>query len=127
MNKKIKKMLFIESGILILILIALLAIKLGFIYSIPECIVHKTFGILCPGCQGTRCVINLVNGNFIDSFNYHPVFFVTIIYLMFVNLIFIINSFRKKEILTFLYPKMKFWIFFIIIITIFTICRNIVW
>ena len=125
MNKKIKKMLFIESGILILILIVFLIIQLGFVYLIPECIIHKNFGILCRGCQGTRWVINFSKGNFIDSFNFHPVFFVTIIYMLFVNLIFIINSFRNKEILTFLYPKLKFWIAFLIIIIVFTICRNI--
>lgn len=125
MNYKIKKMLLIEIGILLLGFITMAVIKLGLVYKIPPCIIHDKLGILCPSCQGTRCVISFMQGNFYDSFNFHPIFFLLIIYLFIVNIIFIINSFRKKEILTFFYPKLKFWIFFIIIIAIFTICRNV--
>ncbi|MBO5413745.1 MAG: DUF2752 domain-containing protein [Clostridia bacterium] len=125
MNKKLKKMIFIELGIVFLVLIIYIAIKTGIVSFVPRCIINKNFGILCPSCGGTRCVINFVGGNFVDSFNYHPIFFITIFYLIIVNVIFIINSFRKKEVSTFLYPKSKFWIGFIIILFIFTILRNV--
>lgn len=125
MNKKIKRMIFIELGILFLVLIIYIAMRTGTLNLIPRCIINEQFNILCPSCGGTRCVINFVQGNFSDSFKYHSVFFITIIYLIIVNIIFIINSFRKKESLTFLYPKSKFWIAFIIVVVIFTVLRNI--
>ena len=126
MNSKIKKMIKVELLILVLLLIIFTVIKLGLIFLIPECIIHKYFGILCPSCQGTRCVASFMYGDFIQSFNYHPVFFITMIYFIFVNILFIINAFRKKDILRFLYPGLKFWIVFLILIAIFTVLRNII-
>ena len=125
MNKKIKNMLLLELGIVFLVLIIFIIIKFNIIKYIPLCFIHEKFGILCPSCGGTRCVINFFIGNFKQSFLYHPIFFITIIYLGIVNIIYIINSFREKEIATFLYPKTKFWIMFLSIIMIFTFIRNI--
>ncbi len=124
-KNKIKNMLWLELGILFLVLIIFIIIQFDIIKFIPTCPIHRIFGILCPSCQGTRCVLSFIAGDFAASFTYHPVFFTTIVYLMTVNIIFIVNAFRKKEILTFLYPKTKFWIIFIIILGIFTIVRNI--
>lgn len=125
MNKKIKKMLILELGIIFLVLIIFIIINSKIVNYMPECIIHKHTGLLCPGCGGTRSAINFMQGNFKQSFMYHPIFFITFLYLIFVNFLYIINSFKKKEILTFLYPKEKFWKFFIIIILIFTLIRNI--
>lgn len=126
MNKKIRNMILIELGILLLVLIIYIAIKTGIVELIPKCVVNTYFHILCPACGGTRCVINFFNGNFANSFMYHQIFFIIIIYLIVLNIIFIINSFRKKEIAKNLYPNNKFWIIFIIILAIFTILRNII-
>ncbi len=125
MNSKIKTMLQLELGILFLVLIILIITKTKFVHLMPNCLVNTYFGILCPSCGGTRCVINLLQGNFAQSFLYHPVFFITIIYLILVNILYIVNSFKKKEILTFLYPKERFWIIFTIVIITFTIFRNV--
>lgn len=125
MNSKIKKMLQLELGILFLVLIIFIITRTKFVHLMPNCLVNTYFGILCPSCGGTRCVINLLQGNFAQSFLYHPVLFITIIYLILVNILYIANSFKKKEILTFLYPKTRFWIIFTIVIIIFTICRNV--
>lgn len=92
---------------------------------IPNCPIKENLHILCPSCGGTRCVVNFILGNFYESFWYHPVFFITIIYLLFTSVLFIVNLFKKKKVLTFLYPKAKFWIGFGIITFIFTIVRNI--
>lgn len=124
MEKKVKKMLWLELGIIFLVLIIFISIKYNIISLLPHCIINKTFGILCPSCGGTRCVLNLIIGNYRASFSYHPIFFITIIYLLLVNLLYIINSFRKKDIATFLYPKTKFWIIFVIILMIYTVIRN---
>lgn len=124
-NKKIKNMLILELGIIFLVLIIFIIVKLNIIKCIPPCFINEKFGILCPSCGGTRCVTNFLLGNFKASFLYHPIFFVTIIYLNIANIIYIINSFRKREILKFLYPKTKFWVIFLIIIFVFTLLRNI--
>ena len=108
MNKKIKKMLLLELGIVFLVLIIFTIVKSGIYQIMPKCIINSLFGIQCPSCGGTRCIVNLALGNFEQSFYYNQIFFITIIYLFFVNIIYIINSFRKKEILTFFILKLNF-------------------
>ena len=125
MDKKIKLMLKVELLIVVLLLIIFIIVKTGLVQFMPACPINAHLGILCPSCQGTRCVINFVQGNFVQSFLYHPIFFITIIYLFLANILFIINSFKEKEILTFLYPKTKFWLGYLVVILIFTVCRNI--
>lgn len=125
MNKKIKNMLLLELGIIFLVLIIFIVVKSNLIKYFPTCFIYEKFGILCPSCGGTRCVSNFILGNFETSFSYHPIFFITIIYLLIVNIIYIVNGFTEKELLTFLYPKTKFWIIFLIIIIIYTILRNV--
>jgi len=124
MKQKVKKMILLELGIIFLVLILFIIIKYRLYIYIPSCIVKEKFGIICPSCGGTRCVINLLNGNYIESFLYHPIFFITIIYLFIVNILYIVNSFRKKEILSFLYPKTIFWITFVIVLIIYTVIKN---
>ena len=58
MNKKIKNMLLLELGIVFLVLIIFIIIKFNIIKYIPPCFIHEKFGILCPSCGGTRCVIS---------------------------------------------------------------------
>ena len=125
MNKKIRNMLLLELGIIFLVLTIFILEKLDTIKYIPTCFVNEKFGILCPSCGGTRCVVNLILGNIKKSFLYHPVFFAMIIYLVIVNILYIVNSIRGKEIATYLYPKMKFWIIFLIVLVIYTFIRNI--
>lgn len=126
MNKKIKNMILIELGILLLVLIIYIAVRTGMVELIPRCVVNENFNILCPSCGGTRCVVNFIKGNFTESFMYHPIFFVMIIYFIILNIFFIINAFREKQICTFLYPNTRFWNIFIIILIMFTILRNII-
>lgn len=126
MNCKIKNRLFVELGILFLVLLLFLIAQSNLVIFLPPCFIYTHLGILCPSCQGTRCVIQFFLGNFKQSFSYHPIFFITIWYFIIVNIIYIVNAFRKKEILTFLYPKTKFWTFFFIVIGIFTVVRNLI-
>lgn len=126
MKQKVKKMLWLELGIILLVLILFIIIKYDIISLLPTCIIYEKLGFLCPSCGGTRCIINFINGNYQESFSYHPIFFISIVYLLIVNLLYIFNSFRKKEIVTFFYPKEKFWIIFLIVLITFTIIRNII-
>lgn len=38
-----------------------------------DCWVHKSSGIYCPGCGGTRAFFAILRGDFVRSFFYHPV------------------------------------------------------
>ena len=62
--------------------------------------------------------------NFITAFMYNPLIFVLIIYFLLLNFIYIYNTIFDKNHFKFLYSKNTY-IFLIIIITLFTIFRNI--
>lgn len=121
MNKK--SMIII--GIEIVILIILYSfINSKYVEILPLCWIYQTTGLLCPACGGTRCVVNLVKGNWIEAFFSHIVFFIGIGYLLIINIIYIINLNREKKIATWLYPKYWYSIIFAIILIIYTIVRN---
>ena len=40
--------------------------------ELPGCIVHRLTGIYCPGCGGTRAIMYMVKGQFIQSLYHHP-------------------------------------------------------
>lgn len=121
MNKKRITIISIEIFAIICVYIF---IKSKYIQIIPQCWIYKTTGILCPACGGTRCIINILNGNFKQAFFSHEIFFIGIIYLIIINIIYIININRKNKILTWIYPKYWYSIIFAIILTTFTIMRN---
>ena len=128
MNKKERlKKIGIELGIVFLTLLLIyLASQNIFSQQGNICIVKEKIGILCPSCGATRCVEALAKGNVKQALFYHPIFTCLIFYLCFVNLIYIINIFKEKHIMEWIYPKTKFWIIFCIILIIFTIARNII-
>lgn len=39
----------------------------------PPCILRSFFGLYCPGCGGTRAVVELLGGHVLRSLWYHPV------------------------------------------------------
>lgn len=96
----------------------------NYLEAIPQCWVYDTIGILCPACGGTRCVINLLKGNWLEAFFSHMVFFVGIMYLLIVNIVYLINLNRDKKIGTWVYPKYWYAIVFAILLIIYTIVRN---
>lgn len=116
------KILVIEVTLFILLK---LFINSQIIQIIPECIVYKYLHIYCPSCGGTRCITNILSGNFIQAFKNNSIFFISIIYLMIFNIVYLINLNRKNKILTFIYPKYYHAIIFGILVAIYTIFRNI--
>lgn len=120
---KVKKMLILELGILLLVLIIFIIAKTGVYAMFPQCMIKGILNIDCPTCGATRCVTNFVTGNWKESFFYHPFFFITIIYLIIANIVYIINAFRKKNILRWIYPTYKFWIVWAVLFMIFAIVR----
>lgn len=109
---------------LIILLVLIIIVNSNLISCIPKCWIYQTTGILCPACGGTTCIVNLLQGNLKEAFFSHIVFFVTIIYLLICNIVYIINLNRKKKIATWIYPKYWYAIIFAIILIIYTIIRN---
>lgn len=126
MNKKYLKLIIIELLIIILVIVIFFTVKSNYIYNISSsCFFKDTYNIYCPSCGGTRCIVNLINGNILDAFLYNPFIFIIVIYLFLLNIIYIINTIFNKKILKFLYIKPYFIILFIFTWIIFTIYRNI--
>ncbi len=65
------------------------------------CIFDKLFHLYCPGCGGTRALDALLKGEFLKSFQYHPlVLYSAIVYIIFMvsQLLEIISRGRIKGI-----------------------------
>lgn len=122
MNKKSLIIIIIE---LVLLIILYFFVKSKYIELIPECWVYKNTGILCPACGGTRCVQNFLQGNFIEAFFSHMIFFIGIIYLGIIDIVYLINLNRKEKIGIEFYPKYWYAIIFAIVLIIYTIVRNV--
>lgn len=121
MNRKQIRIITIE---LIILLSMYGLINSELIQWVPSCWIYEAIGILCPACGGTRCVKEFMRGNWFQAFFYHEIFFVLIIYLLMINIVYIINLNRKKKIATWLYPKFWYVIIFAIVLIIYTILRN---
>ena len=123
MKKKVKTYPIILIEIIGIILIYGISMS-PTVNKINRCWFYEKTGILCPSCGGTRCVQKLLNGDIVKAFEYHPVFTITIIYLLILNIIYLINRNKNKKILTWLYPKYTYVYIFIAILIIYTIFRN---
>ncbi len=121
MNKKTIVIIVIE---LIILIILYGMVNFGVMEKMPQCWIYDTTGLHCPACGGTRCVIYMLKGNWLEAFSFHSLFFIGILYLLSVNLIYIINLNREKKIATWIYPKYWYGIVFVILLMIYTIMRN---
>lgn len=122
MMKKKHIIMFFAIEIIIVIFI-IIFLQSGI--SLPKCYFYKNYGILCPSCGGTRCVINFFRGNLTESLKYNIIYFSIILYLIFLNIIMVINLILKEPKIKIMYPKIKHIYFFIIILLIYFIVRNI--
>lgn len=104
-NKKIK-LLVLQSFIIMIGVLVIVLVKSDMVDKIlPTCIFRQEHGVICPTCGATRCIISFLNLNFESSFKYHPVLFLLIIYLIGIDILFIINTIFKKKFLKFMYPS----------------------
>lgn len=122
MNKKSKIVLLIELTIVIVTLIAINTTNITQ-YTL-SCWFHKATGLQCPSCGGTRCIINIFQGNFKKAFFLHPIYFIVIVYLLIVNIIYLININRKEKIVKWIYPKPCYAVVLAIILVVFGVLRN---
>lgn len=124
MNKKSIKIILIELLILIL---AIIGVNSNLMQYTPSCLFYKATNLQCPSCGGTRCVENILKGNFKEAFLFHPIFFIFIFYLLLCNIVYLINLNKKNKILTWIYPKYWYAIIFAVILVIYGILRNLVY
>ena len=70
---------------------------LGFIiFTMPPCRLYASFGLMCPGCGGTRSIEALINGDILTSFRLNPmVIFAGMLGIAFYTEL-IISLFNKK-------------------------------
>ncbi len=92
-NKKILFTIFLDVVLIIGIFTAPLLLRL-LMDGVPNCW-SLNMGIICPACGGTRCLINLLEGDFITSFIYNPMVFVIVLYLICVLLFWNLLVFTK--------------------------------
>ena len=92
--------------------LAILLIKTDIIKLIPPCMIREAAGVICPTCGVTRCVSNMLDFNFGAAFAYHPMFFILVVYLIFIDIVYIINTLFKKKFFKFLYPSLKYFAVF---------------
>lgn len=123
MNAKSIKIILIELLILIL---AIIGVNSNLMQYTPSCLFYKATNLQCPSCGGTRCVENILKGNFKEAFLFHPIFFIAIFYLLLCNIVYLINLNKKNKILTWIYPKYWYAIIFAVILVIYGILRNLV-
>lgn len=119
-----KRKIFVILIEIIIFIILYSFVNSTYINLIPPCWVYCQTGVLCPACGGTRCLIYLLKGNWIQAFCSHMVFFIGIIYLLIFNLVYIVNLNKEKKIGTWIYPKYWYVIIFAVVLIIYTIIRN---
>lgn len=62
--------------------------------NMGSCMYHKMFGIQCPGCGMQRAFIELLRGNFIESFKLYPPL-LPIMFMMLLLLIHIVFKLKR--------------------------------
>ena len=116
----------------VLLIIFILCLIYGYyylnvVYNIKiYCLFHKYTGLLCPGCGITRCIFSIINGNFVEAYNYNKLLFLLIpfiiTYFIYIMYLYIFN---KKDKLIKNIPNYM-WYSIIIIVILFGIVRNII-
>lgn len=121
---KIKKRILICGIEIIAFMVLLIFLNSKYLENIPSCWVYQTTGWLCPACGGTRCMINLFKGNWLEAFFSHILFFIGIVYVLVINVVYIVNLGKEKKIATWVYPNYWYAIIFAILLIGYTILRN---
>lgn len=123
-NNNYIKILLIQLAIFIVLVFIFVFSNSSLIDLIPSCYWQENYGFYCLSCGSTRCIINLINGNFYSAFSYSPFLFILIIYLFLLDLLYIINTILNKKFLRFFYPKWWYVIIYFSLWAIYTMIFN---
>lgn len=118
MKEFYKKYLFYFCMEIFIIILGIIICRFTLNTDLMNCLFYKEIGILCPSCGGTRCFINFLQFNFKEAYKFNKLFFITFIYIILLNISFMINIIIGKEKIKFLYLNNKkiiiysfFWFF----------------
>lgn len=110
-------MILLQVCLCILGVIAFILLKKIPVLGTGSCIIKENFNIPCIVCGVTRCINNLINFNFLEAFKYHPIFFIMCFYILFVDILYMINTLLRKRYLIFFYNSMTpFYVFLILFV-----------
>lgn len=127
MNKKIYKLslLLLAAGVLF----GILARKWlpVFMETSMPCAVYTLTGFYCPGCGGTRAVLSLLHGHFLESFCYHPVVMYTVVIFLWYLITNTIEFVSKGKIPVAMKLKVRYLWIALGIILVQCILKNIFW
>lgn len=87
-----------------------------------KCPIHEYLGIWCAGCGGTRMIFSFIHLDFYQAFRWNSLMFIYLILLIIYIIVNIFVYIKRKEIIV---PKMKVFMFLIILLVIFMVIRNI--
>lgn len=125
MKKQILKLIMLQLAILFAVLLVFFFVHSSFLKILPSCFWKENYNIICPSCGGTRFVISLFHGNLQEAFFYHPFFFVLLIYLFLIDIIYLLNTIIKKDLLTIFYPKWWYLLVYVCLWIAYTIYLNV--
>lgn len=98
-DKILYKMGWVLIGITLMMVLLIKFTPIPFSRFLVPCVFHYFTGYYCPGCGGTRAVIALFKGDFLQSIRYHPLVMygvIMIVFYMLSNTIEILSCQRFK-------------------------------
>lgn len=91
-----------------------------------SCNIKKWTGLNCPGCGGQRAISAILNGEFKQAFHYNQLIYIYLIVMIYVYIFYIEKYLVKDEqIANRLVVSNKFAFYFLLVIILFMIIRNI--
>jgi hypothetical protein len=91
----------------------------------PKCLFHEFTGLYCPGCGSQRAFAALLNGDIIAALHDNFLVMLLLPFLIYVAVIFFINTFREKRIYTKIFNSFLSPRFILVLVIVFFILRNI--
>jgi hypothetical protein len=124
MNKKIR-LLIIFAAVLLTALLYFFVDARNENNLLPRCMFNSLTGLYCPGCGSQRALSAMLHGDFADALHYNLLMMISLPFIIYSAIIFIINTFRQKQIVQKFFYSAGFAKIFFIAVIIFWVIRNI--
>lgn len=107
----------------VLFVLAVLLTKDSPVFRVGDCSFRELVGLYCFGCGGTRSVMALLRGDLISSFIYYPTLPITLVMILYWDVVLLLAHIKKKTSLLRLAPW-QMWLAVPILILVQWILRN---
>ena len=90
---------FLKANLLLFIvtIVTVILSKIMVLAINDTCTFKQKTGIPCPFCGGTRCAVNIMRLDFIEAFKYHPSTAILLIYIIFIDIMYLIDIIRGNN------------------------------